>query len=183
MAVSLWLTASFLNDSGGSASTSPPDPINVYQEGLVIQNVPCPTPNTRPSIFFGSLHQAGTHWILMGVMNSLHQHLFRKEQAEPQRCKAGQSRIGMVIPKGISVPPASHLVPQFCQRSLKIVLFQVADYPVAGCMTFYHMDIVNEIVLHANTEAEPQRCKAGIGKPKAFRHVRRQSRATHRRSE
>jgi hypothetical protein len=109
-------------NSGGYAPASPPDPINIHQQWFIIQNVSRPTSDTRPTIFFSLFGQIGTHRILMSVMNSLHQHVFCKQQ----------SRIRMVIPQGMTIAPRSYLVTQFLQPDFVVVFFQIADYAAAG---------------------------------------------------
>jgi len=108
---------------GGCASASPPfDPIYIHQQRFIIQNVSTPTPDTRPTVVFWSLHQARTHRILMGVVNSLLQYILRQQQ----------SRVGMVIPKRMTVVPRPDLVPQFLQRDFMVVIFQIVDYAMTS---------------------------------------------------
>jgi hypothetical protein len=86
-------------------STPPFDLIDIYFQRLYVQPTPIPDPRTGPLPIVRVFDQAGAHWVHMGVVDSLKQHLFIPEQ----------SRIRVMLPEGLLVSAGPLLNPKLCQ--------------------------------------------------------------------
>ena len=64
--------------SAKSSRLPPSDSIQIHLERLVLLRPPVPTPDARPAIILGTLHQSRSHRVLMNVMYPLHEEALAK---------------------------------------------------------------------------------------------------------